>query len=142
MPKNRPKRFGVVAGRFNREITDRLVRGALDFFKEKGNPVSSKEVVWVPGAFELPMAALRLARSGKVRAVVAVGCILEGETAHYRYLSAAALQGLMTAGLLSGIPVSCGVITARGWKAARDRSEKRGVNRGREAAQAAWEMAR
>lgn len=134
-------KFGIVASRFNREISERLVEGARDFFLRQGAAVSAREVVWVPGAFELPVAALRLARSGKVRAVVAVGCILEGETAHYRYLSEAALNGLIMAGVLSGVPVTCGVITARGWKAARDRSKKRGVNRGREAAEAAWEMA-
>jgi len=133
-------KFGIVASRFNREISERLVEGARDFFLRRGAAVSAQEVVWVPGAFELPVAALRLARSGKVRAVVAVGCILEGETAHYRYLSEAALNGLIMAGVLSGVPVTCGVITARSWKAARDRSQKRGVNRGREAAEAAWEM--
>ena len=134
-------RFGIVASRFNREITERLVEGARDFFRERGAAVSSKDIVWVPGAFELPVAALRLARSGKVRAVVAVGCILEGETAHYRYLSQAALEGLILAGVVSGRPVTCGVITARSWKAAQQRSQKRGINRGREAAEAAWEMA-
>lgn len=141
MPKNKPARFGIVASRFNREISERLVEGARDFFIRRGAVVSAREIVWVPGAFELPVAALRLARSGKVRAVVAVGCILEGETAHYRYLSEAALNGLIVAGVLSGVPVTCGVITARGWKTARDRSQKRGINRGREAAEAAWEMA-
>lgn len=105
-------------------------------------PASSLQVAWVPGAFELPGAALRLARSGRCRGVVAVGCILEGETAHYRYLSGAVLQGLMTAGLLAGIPITCGVITARNWKAAWERSQRKGANRGREAAEAVWEMAK
>ena len=92
-------------------------------------------------AFELPHAALRLARGGRYQGIVALGCILEGETAHYRYLSGAVLNGLMTAGLLTGVPVACGVITARSWKAALNRSQRRGLNRGREAAQAVWEMA-
>lgn len=135
------KRYGIVASRFNREITERLVEGALDFFRARRVRSSRADLVWVPGAFELPSAALRLARSGRYAGVVAVGCILEGETAHYRYLSAAALSGLLMAGLLSGVPVGCGVITARSWRAALARSQKRGVNRGREAAEATWDMA-
>ncbi|MBI3312174.1 MAG: 6,7-dimethyl-8-ribityllumazine synthase [Candidatus Omnitrophica bacterium] len=134
------KRYGIVASRFNREITQRLVEGARRFFQRKKVRSTASDVVWVPGAFELPTAALRMARSGRYRGVVAVGCILEGETAHYRYLSGAVLHGLMTAGLLAGIPVGCGVITARSWKAAAARSQERGLNRGQEAAEAVWEM--
>lgn len=142
MPKSKsaPARYGIVASRFNGEIGRRLVDGAREFFHKKGHPVAAEQVRWVPGAFELPVAALQMARSGRYRAIVAVGCILEGETSHYAYLSQAALQGLMLAGLLTGVPVTCGVITASGWKAAEQRSLKRGINRGREAAQAAWEM--
>ncbi len=100
------------------------------------------DVVKVPGAFELPHRALRMASTGRYRAIIAVGCILEGETAHHRYLSQAALSGLALAGVLSGVPVTCGVITARSWKLALARSQPKGLNRGREAAEAAWEMAR
>jgi len=96
--------------------------------------------MWVPGAFELPVAALRLAKSGKVNAVVAVGCILEGETPHWSYLSQATLQGLTFASVFSGIPVTCGVITARHWKDAVNRAQEKGVNRGWEAAEAAWNL--
>ncbi len=135
------RRFGIVASRFNSEITERLVRGALDFFKEKKVPSAQVKVVWVPGAFELAGAAARMARSGKVQAIVAVGCILQGETSHHRILSQATVSGVMLAGLLTGVPVTCGVITAQNWKLAMDRSKPKGLNRGREAAQAAWEMA-
>ena len=134
-------RFGIVASRFNPEITDRLVQGAVGFFREKRVPASRVEVVRVPGAFELPIAALRLARSGRYRAVVALGCILKGETPQYGYLSEATFQGLMLAGVLSGVPVRSGVVTAQSWKLAKARSSGR-LNRGREAAAAAWEMAR
>ena len=92
----------------------------------------------VPGAFELAGAAARMARTGRYRAIVALGCILEGETPHYRYLSQATLTGVMMAGILTGIPVTCGVITARTWKLALARSQPSGLNRGREAAEAAW----
>ena len=134
--------FGIVASRFNQEVTDRLVEGAVSFFQRKGIARSSVRVVRVPGAFELPGAALRLARSGRYRAIVAVGCILKGETPQYRYLSQATLQGLMLAGLLSGVPVTSGVITASSWKLALARAQRKGLNRGREAAEAAWEMAK
>lgn len=133
-------RFGIVAGRFNGEISRRLVEGARAFLLSKKVPLSDRDIVWVPGAFELSVAALQLARTGHYRAVVAVGCILEGETAHHHYLAQATLNGLLTAGLLSGVPVTCGVITAPSWKAALNRSQKKGLNRGREAAAAAWEM--
>ena len=134
------KRYAIVASRFNREITQRLVDGARAFFLRKGVRSSSLDVVWVPGAFELAGEVLRRARGGRYGGVVAVGCILQGETAHHRYLSAATLNGLMTAGLLTGVPVTCGVITAGSWKAALNRSQPRGLNRGREAAEAVWEL--
>ncbi len=134
-------RFGIVASRFNGEITDRLVDGAVGFFREKKVPAARVDVVRVPGAFELPMGALRLARSGRYRAVVALGCILKGETPQHRYLSQATLQGLMLAGVLTGVPVTSGVVTAQSWKLAKARSAGR-LNRGREAAAAAWEMAK
>ena len=138
MPSSKRSRFGIVASRFNQEISDRLLQGALESFREKQVPRSRVDVVRVPGAFELAGAAARMARTGRYRAIVALGCILEGETPHYRYLSQATLTGVMMAGILTGIPVTCGVITARNWKLALARSQPRGLNRGREAAEAAW----
>lgn len=127
----------MVASRFNSEITGRLAQGASDFLRKKKAKV---DVVRVPGAFELPRAALRMASTGRYRAIVAVGCILEGETAHHRYLSQAVVSGLALAGVLGKVPVTCGVITARSWKLALARSQPKGLNRGREAAEAAWKM--
>ena len=95
----------------------------------------------MPGAFELPQKAAKMASSGRYRGIVAVGCILEGETPHHRYLSQATLTGLIVAGVTSGVPVTSGVITAGSWKLALARSQAKGLNRGREAARAAWEMA-
>ena len=132
-------RFGIVVSRFNPEITQRLLRGAADFLRSKKAGV---EVVRVPGAFELPQAAAKMAATGRYRAIVAVGCILEGETSHHRYLSQAALTGLILAGVTSGVPVTSGLITARSWKLALARSQPKGLNRGREAARAAWELTR
>ena len=112
--------------------------GASGFLRKKKARI---EVVKVPGAFELPHRAMTMAASGRYRAVVAVGCILEGETAHHRYLSQATMSGLALAGVLSDVPVTCGVVTASSWKLAMNRAQPKGLNRGREAARAAWEMA-
>lgn len=137
----RSRHFGIVASRFNRPITNSLVEGALKAFGRHGVKSGAVDLVWVPGAFELPAAALRLARTGRYRAIVALGCILAGETPQFEFLANAAYSGLAMAGLLSGVPVTCGVITARRWKQAVERSRESGLNRGGEAADAAWEMA-
>ena len=139
MPSTTP-RFGIVASRFNSEITESLVAGALAAFKAHRLPVSAVKVVWVPGAFELPIAALKMARSRRYGAVVAVGCIMEGQTPQFTYLAQATYQGLVMASLVSGVPVTCGVITAKQWRHAVERSRIKGMNRGGEAAEVAWEM--
>lgn len=138
---SRAVRYGIVASRFNREITEALLRGALNFFKDRRVPLKAVDVVWVAGAFELSVAALKMARSRRYVGIVAVGCILAGETPHFDFLSQAALQGLTMAGLLSGVPVTCGVITARRWGDARARASPNGLNRGRQAAEAVWDLA-
>ena len=137
-----PPRYGVVASRFNEAITRRLVDSALDFLKRKKVPPRQIRLIWVPGAFELPAAALHLAKSRvKVEAIIAVGCILKGQTRNDQYLAQTTLGGLMAVSVLTGVPVTCGVITAQSWKLALARaSRKGGMNRGREAAQAAWEL--
>lgn len=135
-------RYGILASRFNREITTLLVKGALRSLRAHRVQRSRIDVVWVPGAFELSVAAMRLASSRRYQAVVAVGCILEGETPHWEYLSQATLQGLTLASVLTGVPVTCGVITAREWKQALARAQENGLNRGKEAADAAWELVR
>lgn len=141
MSSKRALRYGILASRFNKPITQLLAQGAVSFFKGKGLPLSRLDVRWVPGAFELPVAALRMAKSGRYRAVVAVGCILAGETPQYTYLAQAVFHGLSLAGVLSGVPVTCGVVVAKKWQQAVDRSRPgSAMNRGREAASAAWEV--
>ena len=137
-----PGRFGIVASRFNREIIDQLLKGALNRFKTHRVSSTRIDLCWVPGAFELPAAALRMARTKRYQAIVALGCILAGETPQFAYLSEAAYQGLILAGVLSGVPITCGVITAKQWKQALQRARENGLNRGGEAAEAAWEMSR
>ena len=133
--------FALVVSRFNHEITDQLCRGAVAALRAHGVPLKKIRVVRVPGAFELPVAALRLAKSRRYAAVAALGCILEGQTPQYAYLSQATYQGLMLAGVLTGVPVTCAVITAKQWDHAVKRASAKGLNRGGEAAEAAWEMA-
>ncbi|MCM8794847.1 MAG: 6,7-dimethyl-8-ribityllumazine synthase [Candidatus Omnitrophica bacterium] len=132
-----PSRYGIVASRFHHEITKNLVTGALDAFRSKGISPKAVDVIWVPGAFELPVAAYAMARRKRYKAVVALGCILQGQTPQYAFISQAAYQGLALASVLSGVPVTSGVITARQWSHARARARLKGLNRGREAALAA-----
>lgn len=141
MPSRKSTRYGIVASRFNEEITQRLLEGTLRFLHAQKVPRKQVDIRWVNGSFELPLAALKMAQSKRYRLVTAVGCIVEGETPHFRYLSQATISGLMLAGLLSGVPVTCGVITVRNWKQALERSRGNGTNRGREAASAAWHLA-
>ncbi len=140
MSSRKSVRFGIVVSRFNQQITRRLLEGALKALRGHRIPKKKIDVVWVPGAFELPVAALRMARSKRYQAVVALGCVLAGETLQFAYLSEAVFQGLMLAGVLSGVPVTCGVVTARQWKHAVARARPSGLNRGGEAAEAAWEL--
>lgn len=137
-----PPRYGIVVSRFNREITEALLQGALSAFHRRGVLPTQVDVLWVPGAFELPVAALKMAKSKRYQGIVALGCILAGETPQFEYLSHATYQGLALAGVTAGVPVTSGVITAKTWKQALERSRKKGLNRGAEAASAALEMAR
>lgn len=133
-------KFVVLSSRFNKEITERLSDGAVRYLTGRGVRASAIDRREVPGAFELPREAMRLARSRKYHAIIAVGAILEGDTKHYAYLSQTTMTGLMMVSVLTGVPVTCGVITAKNWKQAQARSLLKGTNRGWDAAQAAWEL--
>lgn len=134
-------RVGVVVSRFNQEVTDRLLDGALDALEEAKVPRRRTVVLGVPGALELPGAAYRLAASGKVDAVVCLGAVIRGETPHFEYVSAGAQQGILKAGLSSGIPVTFGVLTCDTVEQAMQRSGGKWGNKGSEAALDAVEMA-
>jgi 6,7-dimethyl-8-ribityllumazine synthase len=138
--KSPPPRYGIVASRFNEKITEGLLAGAISFLKAQGVSPKAIDVTWVPGAFELPVAALRMAKSRRYPFVVAVGCILAGQTPQYQYLAQAAFQGLSLVAVLIGIPIPCGVVVAKKWRHALERSRGRSLNRGWEAAKAGWEM--
>lgn len=125
---------GVIAARYNQEIVEALVESALEALAEHG--ATAEPVLWVPGSFELPLAALSLAETGAVDAVVCLGCVIKGDTAHFEHVSSAAAQGILQASLDSGVPCTFGVLTTYTEGQAKDRLDK-----GREAAETAIEMA-
>lgn len=134
--------IGIVVSRFNEDITDALLHGALRALEDAEVPESSIRVVSVPGAFEIPGAAQQLARSGEVDAVVCLGAVIRGETEHFTYVASAAQEGILRAGLDTGIPMTFGVLTTESVEQAEERAggEESG-NKGYEAAMDAVEMA-
>src|SRR5689334_9317984 len=102
-------RFAIVASRFNQEVVERLVAGAQDALRKHG--IGDFDLAWVPGAFELPLVAQRLAASKKYAAVICLGAVIRGDTDHYDYVCQAATDGVLHAGLSTGIPVLFGVLT-------------------------------
>src|SRR5262245_2960230 len=134
-------RFAVLAARFNEEISGKLLDGALSAFATHGVPRKSLDVHWVPGSFELPQAALALARTRRYAGIVCVGVVIKGETPHYDYVARAAAEGIGRAALDTGVPISFGVITALTEEQAWARAGGAVGNRGEEAALATLQMA-
>jgi 6,7-dimethyl-8-ribityllumazine synthase len=135
------ERFAVVAGRFNEPISEKLLAGALAAFASHGVSGAAVEAHWVPGAFELPQAALALARTGRYAGIVCVGAVIKGETPHWDYVAGAAAQGIGRAALETGVPMGFGLITALNAEQAWARAGGSVGNRGEEAARATLEMA-
>jgi 6,7-dimethyl-8-ribityllumazine synthase len=133
-------RFGLVVSRFNDLLTGRLVEGALDCLTRHGARDEDITVVKVPGAWELPLVAERLAVSSKVDAVVALGVLIRGATPHFDYLAGETARGLSHVALTSNIPVSFGVLTCDSLEQALERSGSKAGNKGWQAAQSAIEM--
>ena len=134
-------RFALVVSRFNSFITERLLAGALDALKAAGASASKIEVVRVPGSFEIPLTAKKLAASGKVDAVIAIGCVLRGETSHFDYVASEVARGVQLAQLDTGVPIIFCVLTCDTLEQAIDRAGLKGGNKGHEAGVAAVEMA-
>lgn len=135
-------RFGIVVSRFNEAITQRLYAGALEALTKYGAEAGQVDAVQVPGAFELPAAALRLARSGRVHAIIALGAVIRGETPHFQFVAEGATTGLTQVALQTGVPVAFGVLTCDTLAQAEARAGAGAGNKGYEAACAALEMAR
>jgi 6,7-dimethyl-8-ribityllumazine synthase len=134
-------RFGIVVSRFNSFITDRLLSSAVDALERSGAENRDVDVVHVPGAFELPLAAKKLAQTGKYDALIAIGCVLRGETTHYDYVCSETSRGLQLAQMDTGVPVIFCVLTCDTLEQAIDRAGLKGGNKGFEAGLGAIEMA-
>lgn len=135
-------RFGVVVARFNEVITSELLAGCVAEFERRGASGDDVSTCWVPGAFELALVAKRFASSGRMDAVVCLGAIVRGETAHFDYIAMGATQGILQAGLDTGVPVVFGVLTVDNQQQALDRIGGKEGHKGEEAALTAIEMAR
>jgi 6,7-dimethyl-8-ribityllumazine synthase len=136
-----PRSIGVVVSRFNGDITQRLLEGALQTLAEAGVPRERIEVVPVPGAFELPLGAMALAKTRRFSCIVALGCVIRGDTPHFEYVAGEAASGLQLAGLETGVPVAFGVLTCDSRRQAEERAGGAQGNKGSEAALSALEMA-
>jgi 6,7-dimethyl-8-ribityllumazine synthase len=134
-------RFGIVVSRFNSFITDRLLSAAVDALERSGAENPDVDVVPVPGAFELPLAAKKLAQTGKYDALIAIGCVLRGETTHYDYVCSETSRGLQLAQMDTGVPVIFCVLTCDTLEQAIDRAGLKSGNKGFEAGLGAIEMA-
>ena len=133
-------RVAIVAARFNAGLVDQLVDGASRAWAANGGKPDGLVVVRTPGAFELPLAALKFAASGEYHAVIALGCVIRGDTPHFEYVAGECARGLMDAGLATGVPVIFGVLTTESQAQAEERADPARMNKGRESLEAALEM--
>ncbi len=133
-------RFGIVASRFNDFICGRLIDGAVDALTRSGAEEKSIDVIKVPGAFEIPIAAKKLAKSGKYDAVICLGAVIRGATPHFEYISAEVSKGIALVGLEMEIPVIFGVVTTDTIEQAIERAGSKSGNKGWDAALSAIEM--
>ena len=140
-PTARERRVAIVAARFNEFIVASLLKGARAAWHERGGAAQDLTVVRVPGAFELPVVARKLASSGGYDAVVALGCVIRGDTPHFDYVAGEAARGLQLAGLETGVPVIFGVLTVESLEQALERAATTAGNKGGEAMESALEMA-
>ena len=134
-------RFAVVVSRWNAFITERLLEGTLDTLKRHGADTDIVDVARVPGTFEIPLLAQNLAQSGRYDAVICLGCLIRGSTAHFEYIAGECTKGIGQAMMQSGIPVTFGVLTTDTIEQAIERAGTKAGNKGAEAAGAAIEMA-
>jgi 6,7-dimethyl-8-ribityllumazine synthase len=133
-------RFGIVVSRFNSFITERLLQGATDALERAGASGKDVDVIHVPGSFELPITSKKLAMSGRYDALIAIGCVIRGETAHYDYVCSETSRGLQLAQMDTGIPILFCVLTCDTLEQAIDRAGLKGGNKGFEAGLGAVEM--
>ena len=135
------KRFGIVVSRFNEFISKRLLDGALDRLVRSGVADSNIDIMWVPGSFEVPLACLHMAKSKKFDAVLALGAVIRGDTAHFDYVAGELAKGVAKVTLDTSVPVIFGVITTETLEQAIERAGVKSGNKGADAAESAIEMA-
>ena len=134
-------KFAIVVSRFNEFITSKLLGGALDVLKRHETDDNDIDVVWVPGAFEIPLLAKKLASSGKYDAVICLGAVIRGSTTHYDYVCNEVSKGIAAVGLSTGVPTIFGVVTTENIEQAIERAGTKAGNKGSDAAVSAMEMA-
>jgi 6,7-dimethyl-8-ribityllumazine synthase len=134
-------KFGIVVARFNEFITSRLLGGALDALKRHGAVEENIEVAWVPGAYEIPLVAQKMAASKKYDAIICLGAVIRGNTPHFDYVCAEVSKGIAQVSLASGLPVSFGVLTTENIEQAVERAGTKAGNKGFDSAVSAIEMA-
>ncbi len=134
-------KVAILVSKFNEEVTDGLLWGAREVLKEKEIAFDEKDLFWLPGAFEIPLIAKKLAQTGRYQAIIALGCVIKGDTAHFEFISLGAAIGIQQVSLETGVPVSFGILTTYTDEQAQKRSSKDAHNKGREAALAVIESA-
>lgn len=133
-------RVGIIAARFNEFITSKLLGGAIDCLNRHGVPEDQVHIAWVPGAFEIPLIASKMANTGKYDAIICLGAVIRGSTTHYDYVCSEVSKGIASVSLKSDIPVMFGVITTENIEQAIERAGTKAGNKGYEAAISAIEM--
>ncbi len=133
-------KIAIVAGRFNEIITNKLLGGAIDAFKRHGGDENDIDVAWVPGSFEIPLVAKKMAESKKYDAVICLGAVIRGATAHFEMVANETTKGIAAAGLQTGVPIIFGVLTTDNIEQAVERAGSKAGNKGFEAATTAIEM--
>ena len=134
-------KFGVIVARFNEFIGGKLLSGALDGLKRHGVEEEEVEIAWVPGAFEIPLVAKKMAKSGKYDGVICLGAVIRGATSHYEYVSGEVTKGIASVSLETGVPVIFGILTTENIEQAIERAGTKAGNKGYDAAATAIEMA-
>jgi 6,7-dimethyl-8-ribityllumazine synthase len=133
-------KIGIVCGRFNEFITGKLLEGALDALRRHDGAEDDCTVAWVPGSFEIPLVAQRMAQSGQYDAVITLGAVIRGATAHFDYVAAEVSKGVAQASMATGVPVIFGVLTTDTIEQAIERAGTKAGNKGADSAMAAMEM--
>ena len=135
------QRFAIIVSRFNEFVSSRLLAGAIDVLERHGCKQADITVIWVPGAWELPLVAKKAASAARFDAVICLGCIIRGETPHFDYIAAETAKGIAQVGMTAELPVVFGVLTADTLEQAINRAGAKGGNKGADAAMTAIEMA-